>query len=107
MILRDLKLIGFGKFDNRFLKLKDGINIIYGENETGKTTIHSFIDGMFYGFLKPYVKSTIYLEEHKKYIPWNSNRYAGVIRFTINGEDYRIERNFTRNKDSRTQTKLN
>lgn len=99
MILRDLKLIGFGKFDNRSLKLKDGINIIYGENESGKTTIHSFIDGMFYGFLKPYVKSTIYLEEHKKYIPWNSNRYAGVIRFTINGEDYRIERTFTRNKE--------
>lgn len=99
MILKDLKLIGFGKFDNRFLKLKDGINIIYGENESGKTTIHSFIDGMFYGFLKPYVKSTIYLEEHKKYIPWNSNRYRGVIKFTINGEDYRIERTFTRNKE--------
>ena len=99
MILRDLKLIGFGKFDNKSLQLKEGINIIYGENETGKTTIHSFIDGMFYGFLKPYVKSTIYLEEHKKYIPWNSNRYAGVIRFTINEVDYRIERTFTRNKE--------
>ncbi|WFA09952.1 AAA family ATPase [Tissierella sp. Yu-01] len=99
MIIKELNLIGFGKFKNQVIKLKNGINIIYGENEGGKSTIHSFIDGMFYGFLRPYVKSTLYTEEHKKYEPWNSDRYAGILKFISNGEDYRIERNFTKGKE--------
>ena len=49
MILRELYLISFGKFQKRF-NLEEGLNILYGENESGKTTIHNFIDGMFYGF---------------------------------------------------------
>lgn len=99
MILKELNLIGFGKFENKVVKLKEGINIIYGENEAGKSTIHSFIDGMFYGFLRPYVKRTIYLEEHDKYNPWSASRYGGVIRFNYEGKNYRIEREFTKNKE--------
>lgn len=91
-----LNLIAFGKFQNKRLDFKDGINIIYAENEGGKTTIHRFMDGMFYGFLKAYVKSIIYLPEHKKYEPWNSNSYKGVLNLQIDEEDYRIERTFTK-----------
>ncbi len=50
MILKELRLISFGKFQNKTICLEEGLNIIYGENESGKTTIHNFIDGMFYGF---------------------------------------------------------
>ncbi len=100
MIIRRLKLIDFGRFINKSIELKEGLNIIYGENETGKTTIHNFIDGMFYGFLKPYVKSTIYTSEHKKYKPWNSNNYKGIISFRSKGEDYRIERVFDKGNES-------
>lgn len=96
MKLDRLNLIGFGKFQNKKLDLKDGINLIYGENECGKTTIHRFMDGMFYGFLKPYVKSTIYLPEHKKYEPWNGNLYKGVLSLQKDDESYRIERTFTK-----------
>ncbi len=56
MILKELNLISFGKFERKRFDLEDGLNIIYGENESGKTTIHNFIDGMFYGFLKPYAR---------------------------------------------------
>ena len=91
MIIKELNLIGFGKFNNRIIKLKDGLNIVYGENEAGKTTIHNFIHGMFYGFLKPYVTRTIYLEEHAKYAPWNQVQYSGIIRFNHDNRDYRIE----------------
>lgn len=100
MIIRELNLIGFGKFNNKMINLKDGINIIYGENEFGKTTIHNFIDGMFYGFLRPYVKNTLYLEEHAKYTPWNNSMYSGIIKFQHLGELYSIERNFTKSKES-------
>ena len=99
MIIKELMLIGFGKFSNKSIALKDGINIIYAENEGGKTTIHSFIDGMFYGFLKPNVKSTIYTDDYKKYNPWNAQRYAGIIKLESDSKQYRIERTFTRNKE--------
>ena len=102
MIIEELNLIGFGKFYNKKIKLKDGFNVIYGENEAGKTTIHNFINGMFYGFLKPYSRRTIYLEEHAKYEPWNGSRYGGVIKFTHDGKKYRIERDFTKNKEATT-----
>lgn len=99
MILRELNLIGFGKFENKNIELDKGLNIIYGENEAGKSTLHSFIDGMFYGFLRANVKSALYSEEYDKYNPWNKNRYAGIIRFQFQGKDYRIERDFTRGSE--------
>lgn len=100
MILRQLNLIGFGRFENKTLNLKKGINLIYGENEMGKSTIHSFIDGMFYGFLKPNVRSALYTEEHNKYDPWNSNRYGGILIFENDEKHYRIERDFRKGKES-------
>lgn len=100
MILKELNLIGFGKFKNKNIQFKDGINLIYGENESGKSTLHSFIDGMFYGFLKPNVKSTIYSEEYDKYNPWDQSKYAGVIRFEYNGKTYRIERTFSKGDEN-------
>jgi len=100
MIIRELNLIGFGKFNNKIINLNDGINIIYGENEFGKTTIHNFIDGMFYGFLKVNAKSALYLDEHDKYNPWDNSRYGGIIHFEHEGKSYRIEREFTKGKES-------
>ena len=49
MKIRELILKNFGKFTDRHIQLDDGINILYGENESGKSTIHTFIRGMFYG----------------------------------------------------------
>ncbi len=100
MIIKELNLIGFGKFKNKIVNFEDGLNILYGENEYGKTTLHNFIDGMFYGFLKPYAKSTIYLDEHSKYNPWNNYNYSGIIKFEHNHQIYNIERDFTKGKES-------
>lgn len=70
-----------GSLKKKIIHFDEGLNIIYGDNESGKTTIHNFIDGMFYGFLKPYVKRKIYLEEHEKYKPWNREEYMGILKF--------------------------
>ena len=43
MKLRELKLKNFGKFHDKSIQLQDGINVICGENESGKTTMHTFI----------------------------------------------------------------
>ncbi|GFN34559.1 DNA repair ATPase [Tepidimicrobium xylanilyticum] len=94
MILKELNLISFGKFENKIFKLEEGLNIIYGENESGKTTIHNFIYGMFYGFLRPYAKKRYYLEEYERYKPWSRNEYMGILKLVKNGKEYRIERDF-------------
>ncbi|HSH34894.1 ATP-binding protein [Schnuerera sp.] len=96
MILKELNLISFGKFQKERFNLEKGLNILYGENESGKTTIHNFIDGMFYGFLKPYAKKRYYLEEYEKYKPWNANQYMGILKFLKDDKKYRIERNFNK-----------
>ena len=41
MIIKDLELTHFGKFHNKTVALKPGVNIIYGRNEAGKSTVHS------------------------------------------------------------------
>lgn len=102
MKIKRLDLVSFGKFDNKSLELDDGINIVYGENEAGKTTIHNFIDGMFYGFLKANVRNAIYLDEHRLYEPWDRSRYAGIITIKQGDEKYRIEREFTKGKEKTT-----
>lgn len=99
MKINNVNLIGFGKFKNKEISFKDGINIVYAENEGGKTTIHNFIYGMFYGLLKPYVKSTIYLPEHKKYDPWERIPYKGSLSLSIEDKVYRIERDFTKGRE--------
>lgn len=94
MILKELNLISFGKFENKRIHLDEGLNILYGENESGKTTLHNFIDGMFYGFLKPYARRRNYFEELEKYRPWNKQEYSGILKLSQDGKNYRIERDF-------------
>lgn len=96
MILKEFNLISFGKFKKETINLGEGLNILYGENESGKTTIHNFIEGMFYGFLRPYVTRRYYQEEYEKYRPWHGDQYTGVLRFSKDGKFYRIERDFGR-----------
>ena len=50
MRILELEIINFGKFNHETVTFHDGMNLIYGENEMGKTTLHSFIRGMFFRF---------------------------------------------------------
>ena len=49
MKIQELEVKNFGKFTDRRIQMEDGINILYGENESGKSTLHTFIKGMLYG----------------------------------------------------------
>ena len=52
MYINKLFLKEFGKFNNREIKLEQGLNVVYGAEESGKTTIKDFITGMFFGMDK-------------------------------------------------------
>ncbi len=99
MIIKELIISAFGRFKNKKILLNDGLNIIYGENEAGKTTIHKFIKGIFYGFFSPYTKIRRYTDDYYKYIPWEDSKYSGILKYEFNGKTYRIERNFLKGED--------
>ncbi len=99
MIIKKLDLTAFGKFKNKTLELKEGLNLICGRNEAGKTTIHKFIEGMFFGFFKPYSKNKIYTTNLDKYRPWDGKGYCGAIIYESEGREYRLERGFEKGNE--------
>lgn len=92
----------FGKFHNKTIQLRDGINLIYGDNEAGKSTIHSFVRGMLFGIEKQRGRSSKD-DFYTKYQPWDTpGAYQGSLDVEIGTKTYRIYRNFDKNnKDSR------
>ena len=89
MKINKIHINAFGKLTNFDLALNDGLNLIYGDNEFGKTTLMAFIKMIFFGTASG--KAGL---DRKKYIPWSGGKYAGSIDFTKDGVPYRIEREF-------------
>ena len=100
MRLLELHIDGFGKFHDRTISFNNGINIIYGKNEAGKSTLHTFIRGMLFGIERGRgraAKNDLYT----KYEPWeNSGTYEGWLRLEKDGTIYRIERRFRKENKS-------
>lgn len=94
MILKRLTIKNFGKIHEKTLELSPGINVLYGENESGKTTTHTFVRSMLYGITRQRgraAKNDIYA----RYEPWeNPANYGGTIWFESQGKNYRLTRNF-------------
>ena len=92
MKLRTIYIKNFGKLKDFKLKLKPELNIICGNNESGKTTVMSFIKMMFYG--TSCKSSDIGKNLRKKYAPWDGSPMSGYIEFEASGQEYRLEREF-------------
>ena len=97
MKLKQLKVHNFGKLNNREMQFEDGVNIVYGPNESGKTTLHEFIKGMFYGITRQRGRASRN-DIYTRYEPWdNSSYFAGELRFESGEKDFKIARNFYKN----------
>lgn len=90
MVIKELNLISFGKFENKVISFENGINLLYGENESGKSTIMSFVQFMFYGSTTK--KSSIAENIKLKYTPWDSEIIEGELTYSLDGTDYIIHR---------------
>ena len=94
MRLLSLYINGFGKFKNKELKFSEKMNIVYGYNEAGKSTIFMFIKAMFYGLERAKGRASK-SDTWTKFKPWgNGDIYGGSLRFSYRDKDYRIERDF-------------
>ena len=93
MRIDKLKINGFGKIKNKEIELKDGINIIYGENESGKSSLLKFVSSMFYGLSKN--KNGKEIPDFDRYKPWYNDEFSGKISYTLdNGESFEVYREF-------------
>ena len=93
MKINNLKINGFGKLVDKKIELDDKINVIYGKNEAGKSTLMNFIKSIFYGVDKS--KSGKPISDFDKFEPWKTREYSGKISYELdNGESYDVFRDF-------------
>lgn len=94
MKILEIYMKNFGKFSDRRIFFHDGINLLYGKNEAGKSTIYAFLRAMLFGIEKARgraAKSDMYNQCQ----PWeNPGYFAGSMRFESGGKIFRLERNF-------------
>lgn len=96
MVITELYIKNFGRFTEQHFYLKDGIQVICGENEYGKSTLHAFIRAMLFGLERGRGRAAA-KDGFSRYEPWeNPGYYAGVMRFSCGGRNFRLERNFAR-----------
>lgn len=91
-MIKKIYINNFGKFNNYELEFEKGLNVIYGQNEAGKTTILNFILMILYGNQSK--SKDILQNERKKYRPWNNDIMKGFIEIEKNCIPYKIERTF-------------
>ena len=92
MKITKLHPAGFGRLPDKEYTFSEGINVIAGPNEAGKTTLRQFLTAMLFGWEKSRAKA----DPYKRYKPWSgTGAYGGVMELTADGKEYRVERDFT------------
>lgn len=96
MKINKIKINNFGNLSDKNIEFKK-FNIIYGKNESGKSTLQSYIVSALYGIQK--TKNGKTMSDFDKYEPWNGGEFSGTINYALdNGDEYNVFRNFKNNK---------
>lgn len=91
MIIKKVSISKFGGLKNYELIFDKGVNLIYGENEKGKSTTEIFIKVMLYGFSKKKIAGE---SERVKYMPFDETSMGGELTIEHNCKEYTIKRIF-------------
>ena len=93
MKIENIQVNSFGKLKNKEINLSNGVNLIYGKNEAGKSTLLKFIQNIFYGTSKN--KKGKSFSDYDLYKPWDGEDFSGKITYTLDtGEKYEVFREF-------------
>lgn len=93
MIIREANIGKFGKLENQKYQFAPQINVIYGANESGKSTLMQFLKAMLFGLEKTRVRKT--LNTYNRYEPWDTPAYFyGSMMFETGQQQFLLERNF-------------
>lgn len=87
MILTSLYVAGFGRLTERRFAFSSGLNVVFGPNESGKSTLSNAIVATLYG------------AERKKEMwrPWSGGTFATTLTYQLSGGEYiEVQRDFER-----------
>lgn len=94
MQIKEADIFQFGKLQNKNISFEQGMNVIYGKNEAGKSTLHSFLCAMLFGMEKGRGRGSA-ADAYSQYEPWHApSFYAGALKFTVGQQKFYLERNF-------------
>ncbi len=95
MKINNLKINSYGKLKDKEINLKNGINLVYGQNEAGKSTLIKFIINSFYGISKN--KKGKEISDFDKYKPWQGEEFSGKVEYELDDNSkYEIYRDFSK-----------
>ncbi len=92
MYIESLQITSFAGISGYEMSLRDGVNIVRGDNEAGKSTVAEFIRYVLYGFNGK--------SDRERYLGFSSNAVAGSIVISDGNKKFRIERRTVGTKDS-------
>lgn len=89
MKIEEVNIQQFGCLRDFHIPFRDGVNIIYGENGVGKTTLFTFIKAAFYG-----MPSGRGAKERAHYLPWDGGKMQGSLVFSEAGNRRLLQMTF-------------
>lgn len=96
MKLTRIDLPGFGCLRRFGTDLAPGVNVFYGMNEAGKSTLQQAVRALLYGF---YAGDRARPEEsarHERFRPWDGGVYRGSLEYeTSDGRRFEVRRDFS------------
>ena len=101
MIIKKVNIIVFGGLKDKIINFDNGMNIIYGENEAGKSTIQAFIKIWLYGMAN-YKGKDYKQNDRLKYMPSTGETISGELYVEFKNKDYIIRRTFGKSKKEDT-----
>ncbi len=98
MYIKKIFVESFGKLEKLTLDFSSGLNVIYGKNELGKSSIAAFIKYMLYGFSHAN-KKNVAENDKKHYLSWRTSECSGYMDIEHNGIKYKIVRKTTQKSE--------
>ena len=93
MIIEKIIIKSFGLITDMTLEFSERVNVIEGQNESGKSTIAAFIKYMLYGFEESDSEGAV--SERKKRINWYTHTAEGSMYVRVKDKRYLITRSTT------------
>lgn len=103
MIIKKVNIIVFGGLKDKIISFDNGMNIVYGENEAGKSTIQAFIKILLYG-MSNYKGKDYKQNERLKYMPSTGETISGELYVEFKNKEYIIRRTFGKSKKEDTSS---
>ncbi|MFD0896142.1 ATP-binding protein [Loigolactobacillus binensis] len=85
MRIEAVDIYGFGKWYEQHFDFDPQLQVFQGDNETGKSTLSAFIDGVLFGFATK-------KQPYAQYIPKSGHSYGGQLTLVQNKQRYIVKR---------------